>query len=158
MLKTWRDNHLTIPLIVAGDGPLRASVEAAQAKSTYINYVGQIKPEDLINLYRSAALLIIPSLWYEGLPQTLLEAFAVGVPVIVPRHGAFPKLVKDGENGFLFDSGDSDNLAFWIRSAFSNRSNLEGMRTFARLEFEAKYKPEQNYKILMGIYESVLNE
>lgn len=60
---------------------------------------------------RSARALIFPSLWYEGMPVTLIEAFAAGLPVIASGLGAINDVVRDGETGRLVAPGDARALA-----------------------------------------------
>ncbi len=158
LLEAWEQLGMEIPLVVAGDGTFRSLVEEGQEKSGRIVYVGRKRQDEIFDIYRSAAVLIIPSLCYEGLPQTLVEAYAVGTPVIAPRHGAFPELVKEGETGFLFEPGNASDLVRCVRLAFSDWAALERMRAYARAEFEAKYTAEHNYQMLMTIYESALKE
>ncbi|MFY0038682.1 glycosyltransferase, partial [Acinetobacter baumannii] len=58
-----------------------------------------------------AAALVVPSLWYEGLPMVVAEAFAAGTPVIASRIGALAHLVEDGVTGLLVAPGDPAALA-----------------------------------------------
>ena len=158
LLEAWKQPSAIVPIKIAGDGPLKDRVIAAQAYTDKLDYIGRKRPEEIMDLYRAAAVLIIPSLWYEGLPQTLVEAYAVGTPVIAPRHGAFPELVIEGKTGFLFKSGNKEDLARCIHTAFTDLSRLEKMRINPRAEFKSNYTAERNYQMLMDIYERALNE
>ncbi len=89
-----------LPLVVAGDGPLRDLVPDA------LGFVGH---DELERLYDEAAVVVLPS-YREGLPLAVLEAMAHGRPVVATRVGGIPDLVEDGATGFLVEPGDVDGL------------------------------------------------
>jgi len=88
--------------------------------------------------------------------MTLVEAFACGLPVIASNLGSIPEFVKHGYNGLLFNPGDAEDLARQVRWAFDHPEQLRAMRANARREFEEKYTAERNYKMLMAIYETAI--
>ena len=55
-------------------------------------------------------VVVVPSIWYENAPLTINEAFTASVPVITSNIGGMKELVRDGENGLLFEVGDSNDL------------------------------------------------
>jgi glycosyltransferase involved in cell wall biosynthesis len=87
-------------LVVAGDGPLRASVPSA---------LGFVPHTELEQLYARAAVVVLPS-HREGLPLSVLEAMAHGRPVVASAVGGIPELVQDGVTGLLVPPGDVDAL------------------------------------------------
>jgi glycosyltransferase involved in cell wall biosynthesis len=107
---------------------------------------------------RRAAVLIMPSEWYEAFPLTLTEAFAHGLPVIASRLGAMAEIVQDGVTGLHFSPGSAEDLAEKLRWAVSHPSKLKAMGDKARLEYEKRYTPETNYHLLMAIYEAAVKE
>ena len=102
-------------LVVAGSTDtqlgkkLMERVRNANAKQVRFEGFCDIKRLDA--LYRESVCVVIPSLWYENLPNVVLESMAYGRPVIASNIGSLPETVIDGENGFLFKPGDSDDLA-----------------------------------------------
>jgi glycosyltransferase involved in cell wall biosynthesis len=88
LLAAWRQ-LADIPLKIAGDGPLLESVRAAIASrgESAVELLGQQPATEIMRLLRGARFLIFPSVWYEGFPRTLAEAFACGVPVLASRLG-----------------------------------------------------------------------
>jgi glycosyltransferase involved in cell wall biosynthesis len=72
--------------------------------------------------------LIIPSVWYENSPLVIQEAYGAGIPVIASRLGAMPEKVREGETGWLFAPGDSDDLARVIRSLLDDPQQVARMK------------------------------
>ena len=148
LMEAWKNIPET-PLTVIGDGPLRAMLEKAAPPN--VRFLGGLAPSAVRAHMASAAFLVIPSLWYEGLPMTLLEAYASGLPVIASRIGSLEEAVTDGSTGRLFPPGNSDALAFVVRSL--NQTVLEKMSRAALNEYERRYTPNQNLRVLEEIYE-----
>ena len=101
---------------------------------------------------REATCLVVPSIWYENFPRTVVEAFACGLPVIASRLGAMVEIVRDGETGLLFEAGNADDLAQKMAWAENNPAAMREMGANARREYEARYTPAVNYRQLMTIY------
>jgi len=149
LLAAW--SKLSIPLIIAGDGPLRNRVCAAS--NSWIQYAGACGAGKIALLMRQARFLVVPSRWYEVFPMVLLEAFSAGLPVVASRIGSLAELVVEGHTGRLVLPGDSGSLARTCADLFESRANLEYMSHNAREEYFTKYTPDVNYRILMNIYE-----
>ncbi len=96
-----------IPTFI-GDGPVAAEIKAAFPEA---NMLGWQKPDAVHTAMRAARALVFPSLWYEGQPLTVLEAKALGTPVIVSDGCAGRVEVEDGVTGLWFKGGDADDLA-----------------------------------------------
>lgn len=102
-------------------------------------------------MYRASAL-VMPSIWYENFPRTLVEAFACGLPVVASRIGALAELVEDGVTGLLFDPSNSEDLAKKIRWIRENPEAMEKMGQSARQHYLNSFTPEINYEQLISIY------
>jgi len=98
----------------------------------------------------------MPSLWYEGFPMAIREAFACGKPVIASRLGALAELVEDGKTGLLFEPGNPQDLAEKIKWMFDHEDECIQMGKNARKVFEEKYTAERNFEILMRIYQHAI--
>ncbi len=146
-----------IKLKIVGDGPLRASVEAASKTSAGIEYLGwlDLRKEGYATM-GAAQALIFPSIWYETQGMAIVESMATGTPVLASRLGSRAEMIADGRTGLLFESGNSDDLARQARVLLSGRADRQRMRQAARLEFESRYTAEQNYPLLMRCYETAL--
>jgi glycosyltransferase involved in cell wall biosynthesis len=96
-----------LPLVVAGDGPQAAELRELAAGAD-VRFTGRVKPEQLADLRRDAAVAVVPSRYAEILPLAALEAMAAGVPVVASRIGGLAELVP--EEGLL-SPGDVGALA-----------------------------------------------
>lgn len=156
LLDAWELLGPRLVLKVAGDGPESARVKAAAAASDSIEWLGWRSRDEILTLMRGAQLLVFPSVWYEGLPMTIIEAFATGLPVVASNLGAMESLIDDGRTGLHFEPGGAGDLATKIAWALEHPVELSRMRAEARSEYEAKYTAERNYEALMSIYEQAI--
>ena len=142
------------PLLrVAGDGPLMRSEEGAR-----IDWLGLRSTPEVVDLMSGAAVLVMPSVCYEGgTPLTLLEAFATGTPVIASAIGTLGEVISDGETGLLVPPGDAAALAERLQWALRHPEEMRAIGLRGREEFECKYTPQRNYQTLMEIYRAVMS-
>lgn len=145
-----------VTLNIAGTGPLEPAIRDATARDPRIHWLGWQGREQVMALLRDAALLVFPSLWYEGMPRTILEAFATGTPVVASDLGGMSELVDHGRTGLRFAAGDPADLAAHIRWALQHPQQLAAMRVQARREYEGKYTGAINYAMLMECYARAL--
>jgi glycosyltransferase involved in cell wall biosynthesis len=107
-------------------------------------------------LLGEAQFLVAPSTCYETFGLVAIESFSCGTPVIASRHGGLGEIVQDGVTGLLFNPGDANDLAEKINWAKSHPKEMMAMGFRARQVYEARYTPEQNYRMLMDIYEEAI--
>jgi colanic acid/amylovoran biosynthesis glycosyltransferase len=108
-----RQRGLDAELVLLGDGPDRAAVMArvvAVGAGPYVKLLGR-QPEDRALEETSRSDVLVLASFMEGLPVVLMEAMALGVPVIAPDVAGIPELVEHGESGLLFTAGDWEQLA-----------------------------------------------
>ena len=145
-----------IKLEIIGDGPLKSMVERHCLENETSKYWGFQNKTFIVDKLKNCKALIFPSIWYEGMPITILEAFAAGTPVIASNIGNINTMVKDGYNGFHFATGDPEALKRKIKEAMSNK-NLQIYSKNARISYETHYTPKKNYERLMNIYQNLLD-
>lgn len=97
-------------LVVAGDGPMKNEVIAYTKKHSNILYAGPLSKEELLRQMKGSTALLFPSIWFEGMPLTILEAFSCGLPVIASDLGVMKHLVTPGKDGLLFPAGSVQAL------------------------------------------------
>ena len=115
----FRERFPAAKFILAGDGPLRGEIERMVGELELGNSVelrGFLDQAGLAQLYAASHIFLHPSemtedLNQEGVPNSMLEAMATGLPVAATLHGGIPEAVSDGVTGFLVDERDDEGLA-----------------------------------------------
>jgi glycosyltransferase involved in cell wall biosynthesis len=136
-----------LPLVVAGDGPQRAALEA-RAAGTGTRFAGRVGREQLAALRAGAGLALVPSRAAETFGLAAAEAMAAGVPVVGSAVGALPELC--GEEG-LVPAGDAAALAIAARARFGDASVGEA----GRRRVLAVAAPEAVAPALAAVYDRV---
>jgi glycosyltransferase involved in cell wall biosynthesis len=134
-----RANVLNSHLVFAGDGPLRTSIEQRACElgvSERVRILGFVNQSQLPSVYCAADLLVLPSL-YEPFGFVVNEAMLCGCPAAVSdRVGAKYDLVRQGETGYVFPTGDVDALAAILRDVLSDSDKRRRMGAAARKRME----------------------
>ncbi len=155
-IATLAEAAISYPLAqidVIGSGPQQAILEG----KANIHLQGWQAPPAIYAHMRRASYLVMPSIWYENFPRTLVEAFACGLPVIASRLGAMAELVRDGETGLLFDPGNAEDLALKLKWADDNAESMLRMGQNARREYEQRYTSQSNFNQLIAIYRDAIH-
>jgi glycosyltransferase involved in cell wall biosynthesis len=156
ILSAWEKIGAKILLKIVGDGFLADQVDEAYKRISGVEWLGPKSKEDVLELMKDSFALIFPSICYEGLPMTIIEAYSVGLPVIASNLGSMASMIKHGSTGLHFRPGDPIDLAKKVNWAINNPKEINQMRFEARKEYERKYTAETNYKMLMDIYETAI--
>jgi glycosyltransferase involved in cell wall biosynthesis len=156
LLAAWARLGGRFRLKIVGDGPLAEKVRQVANLDGSVEVLGRQPHDQVLRLMKEARVLVSPSTWYEGLPMSIIEAFAVGLPVIGSRLGAIPDILSGGMAGRCVTPDDSADLARLLGELLEPAADLSTMRSAARCEFEAKYTAERNYAELVDIYKRAL--
>lgn len=150
-------SKLSFPLKIAGVGDESYMLELKQlAKGNpNIEFVGFIDGEKKQGLLNNCSFVIVPSIWYENFPVTILEAYSFGKPVIASNIGGLPYLVKDKETGLLFEASSDEDLTRMVKDIILDKLYLSMGKT-ARYILEENFSDQTNVKQLVGIYESLI--
>lgn len=155
LINAWRLAGTPVPLRIIGTGPLEELLKNRCRGEDRISFLGYCDPHRIYRELGRALALCFPSILYEGMPLVIIEAFAIGTPIIAAGHGAAAELVQEKKTGLFARPGDAEDLARQLRWACDNRSRMAEMGRLARCEFERKYTAEQNFQQLMDIYDCV---
>lgn len=155
LLNAWKTLASRLPLRIVGDGPLAEQVQRNTGNG--IEYLGRQPREKVLSLMREASFLVFPSVWYEGFPMTIVEAYASGLPVIASNLGSMASIVEDHVTGLRFAPGDAGDLCQKVEWICNHPDVLRDMRGNARAEFVNRYSAGPNYTQLMRIYARVLD-
>jgi glycosyltransferase involved in cell wall biosynthesis len=142
-------------LVVVGDGPERARLEAQaheRGVDGRVRFTGSLPRSEALSLLRGADAAILTSAW-ENFPHGVVEALAVGTPVIATRTGGVSEVVTDGENGLLVPPGDPPAFAAAV-SRFVADGHLRERLRAAAAPSVAVYDPDRVY----GRLEAILAE
>ena len=156
LVSAWE--HLRhVPLKIVGDGPLRAELESqARQAALPIEFLGSLTRERALEVVAAAKALVLPSLWYEGMPLVILEAWALGTPVIASRIGGLAEMIGKDSRGLLFEPGDSVALATAVNRLLSDQQSVDSMVAEARLQYLRRHTPAEGLKQLIANYEACL--
>lgn len=145
-----------IGFTVVGCGPDEARLRGAAP--TNMVFTGALPNAAARTLMAKASALVMPSIWYEGFPMTMLEAFSAGTPVIAARIGSLPEIVAEGVTGLLFTPGDPSSLATAIGRMLCDPRAMWRMGEAGRDRALTLYGPSANATRLEAIYAAVLGE
>ncbi|MEP6784457.1 MAG: glycosyltransferase [Sphingomonadales bacterium] len=140
-LVTARSSGLDVRLTFVGDGPERAGLEALAAEllpPKTVTFAGRLDEMATLSAIGDADLLVLPS-FMEGLPVVLMEAMALGTPVISSRVAGVPELITDGVEGRLFTPANWDDLANALLTAFAHPEDTSGMAVAARAKVAREF-------------------
>lgn len=151
LIDAWDLLDGEVPLKILGTGPEESILRERAKNVPGIEFLGFQTGAAWEQALAEAKALIIPSIWYENMPYVVLEALSRGKPVIATNLGGLPERVHDGENGWLFEPGQSDGLVRAVEQALlvadSNRLAM------AAYESVSDARPEQYYQALMRVYQ-----
>lgn len=136
-------------LTIVGQGEM-STLQATSPPN--VEWVGWLPHDQLLGIMQRAALLVFPSVHYEGFPMTLVEAFATGLPVVASNIGAAAEVIHDRHNGRLYRPGDPEDLSNILDELLGDPTAICSMGRQARAEYESKYTPQRNYAQLLEAY------
>ena len=142
-IKILDKKYLDLMLILGGDGEHKKVLSYLSdiGVSEQVDLIGWVKGIDKDNLLASAVLYVLPS-YNEGLPMSILEAMACGLPIISTPIGGIPEAVTDGVEGFLVNPGDINAIANRIVQILSEPGLAERMGAASRLKIESTFSAD----------------
>ena len=153
LLKAHANSNQSWQLKVAGTGPL---LDVLKAQYNPRIFVGYLAGDALKSLIEKAAVVAVPSEWYENCPMSVLEAMAYGKPVVGSHMGGIPELVKDGKTGLLYTAGNVNELTVVLDRLMSSSTLRQEMGTAGRLRVTQFFSLDSHNKGLIDIYRNVL--
>jgi len=154
LLSAWeRSRHPAFDeLLIAGEGPLRRAVEDVVARCPNIRYLGILPRSQVHERMNTAGAVVIPSLWFEGFPITVVEAYSHGRPVVATRLGSLGSVV-DERVGWTFPPGAGElrNVLDGIRP-----DELQEKGARARQRYLERYSPRSALRDLLAAYDVAL--
>lgn len=149
-------DHPDLRITIVGDGPLRADLEAratALGIAKHLDFVGSASNADVARHIAAARALVVPS-FAEGLPVVIMEALALGRPVIATAVAGIPELV-DADDGWIVPAGNADALAGAMRQALAaSPERLAELGAEGRVRVAARHDAAANAKTLLARIQS----
>jgi glycosyltransferase involved in cell wall biosynthesis len=140
-----RQTDPTLDLLIVGDGPDKAALQKrAAAAGVRVRFAGWLAAKDVQTSLRRALLLAVPSRAAaggdaEGLPTVIMEAMALGVPVVATRHAGIPEIVRDGVTGLLAPEADAGALAQAILALKADPGLASRLRGEAYVDIRTRF-------------------
>lgn len=158
LLEAWQHikDQKNMKLLIVGEGPEKEQLSMLYAHKS-VEFVGNQPSNKVLEYMKHAKYLIVPSIWYEGFPMTIVEAYSVGTPVICSQIGSLQEVVQNEVTGFHFVHDDIQDIQRVISDAI-NYDDYSSMREKVIEVFQNNYTEEINYKLLEEIYKSVIKE
>lgn len=147
-----------VKLVIVGDGPLRSALEHLAREVDVADdtlFLGA--RTDVYDLMATFDVLALPSL-HEGIPMVVLEAMAVGVPVIASAVGGIPEIVKDGQEAVLVPAQDGNALAHAIDVLSSDAALWDRLRKAARVRVESQFSIDNTASKTGDLYRTLIKE
>lgn len=148
-------------LLIAGDGPERKKIELYIKENNLeerIQLLGYLKQNEIRKYIQEAKFIVVPSIWYENCPYSILETMEIGKPIIGSRIGGISELIEEKENGFLYDYYNVDELSECMKKLFKNQDLVKKQGLKSRELFEKKYSEKIYYDKIMNIYNTLIKE
>ncbi len=149
--------HRDTTFLIVGEGPEEQAIRARIAARGVANAVKMLGfRHDLLNVFRSLDVFVIPSVEGDTIPQVLMQALAVGLPVVSTTVGSIPDVVVDGETGYVVPPRDAAALAQRIETLLEDALLRKRMGEQGRALVERLYSIDRMLDELERVYRNVL--
>jgi glycosyltransferase involved in cell wall biosynthesis len=142
-----------------GDGPLHTDLKARRAElglEGVVEMPGPAEQGEVLKWWQRAAVGVLTS-EHEGMPVSLMEAAACGVPVVAPAVGGVPELVSDGQTGLLARPNDLDSFVSALEQLLRDRERRTRMGESARRRAVEKFSVSHQVDQLLALWSELLN-
>lgn len=155
------DINLIVKIAGSGDeqylNSLKQQVQRLGLESS-VQFLGELKTEHMVSLLNHAFLSVVPSVWYENLPNAILESYACGTPVLASNLGSLTECVDEDETGHLFRPGDVTHLAECLAFCSDHPEHVAEMGRNARRITETTYSTELHLEKLEDLFVGLIGK
>ncbi len=147
-----------IPLFIAGTGPSEEQLKLVVAERGLANirFMGFVSGDALLDLIAKASFTVIPSIWYENCPMSILESLALQTPVVGAAIGGIPELIDNNIDGYLYEAGNSQALADTMKKMMGDVKLRKTMGKAGREKIIRDFNETTHYKKLLEVYKGVI--
>lgn len=146
-------------LYIAGEGEEKDNIEIMLREKKLENRVkllGLLNKEQMKEQIKNCKFVVVPSIWYENCPYSIIEALTIGKPVIGANIGGIPELVRNGENGFTYEYNNVQELAKQMKKLFEDADLVKHMGENAKQNAKEMYSKDKYYDEIIKLYEEVV--
>lgn len=144
---------------IAGDGPQKENVERiiqTRKLTNQIKLLGFLDTVQVKDAIRKCRFVVLPSIWRDNCPYSVMETMAIGKPVIGSEIGGIPELVKNEETGLLFNYKNIDELKEKMEKLYNDKELAQNMGNNAKKIANQIYTKDYYYSKIIGIYERLV--
>jgi len=158
LLDAFIDTEYSLKIIGFSNGDYHNRlIEYTKGKKHHIEFLGRLEFSEIQVQLSKCLFTIIPSEWYDNLPNTLLESYALKKCVIATNIGSLKENIIDNETGLLFDYKNSKSLKEKVEILFNNPYKAQEMGEKANLSILSRFSIENHYHNLMSIFKESIN-
>lgn len=145
-------------LYIAGEGEEKETIKQLIKENKIedrVKLLGFLKQDDMKECIRNCKFVIVPSIWYENCPYSVMETLAIGKPIIGANIGGIPELVKDKENGLIYEYNKIEELTEKIEELFNNEELVHKLGKNAKENATKLYGEDVYYSKIIDIYKKI---
>lgn len=158
LVKCWKYHNVGSPLFILGDGPLKDRLKQETEGCDNVHWVGRVEKKEVYEWLTKVKALILPSICYETFGMALIESLAIGTTVITSNIGSQQSIIKDGQTGLHFEVSNLHDLKEKVEILDNNPDLTYELGNNARADYLENYTPQNNYEMLMDIYQQAIDE
>ena len=156
--RVLKDRGLRFECEIVGEGPMRPALAARIDEldlRSHVRLLGALPHEDVIEEYGAATVFVLPSVTAadgdrDGIPNVILEAMAMGLPVVSTRHSGIPEAVRDDRTGLLVPPGDAMMLANALARLLEDEGLRDRLGRAGRERVEERFDADANARALLA--------
>ena len=154
---TLIERNPKLNLVIMGNDPENI-IKDSNRNLKNIKYIKHSNENKVLEVLSESLFFVLPTKWYENLPNAIIESFSVGTPVISTNIGSIKYMVENERTGFLFEKGRVESLTNVIDNALSMPQNqYEQMQRRCLNEISLRYSCNKHYQSLIKLFENVTN-
>lgn len=161
LIEAYAKLKTRIPLVIAGDGPEKEHLLLLAKQlniSNKVQFLGKVEKEKLFPIVARSTFVVSPSRCYENAPYGILEAMALGKATVSSDLGGLREIIKRSGAGFLFETGNINDLKSKMEYAIENQEVLVEKERAGKQFIDRYYNKDAFYEKLMGIYKKVIQK
>jgi glycosyltransferase involved in cell wall biosynthesis len=158
LIKAFENTDYNLKIIgFSKSGYDKVMKEYLIGKKHNIEFLGKKDFNEIQPYLAGCSFTVVPSEWYDNLPNTMLESFAFKKCVVATNIGSLTELVNTGNTGFLFGLKDVQGLKKIIAKLFNDVSLCTVMGNNAYLKLKAEFSQEKHYETLMQLFNDTVS-